>query len=1259
MGQDIKVLSGGLNRDDAPEDLNAQEYISAHNYRFTGTAQQEAGYGTNIESTQKITTERPDGINAEIGNGSFKTIRKAYSINYNTQGLHQILEVDYDTLVETVIFEDLTDTGGEQVFEISPQNYFNDVRLLHKRYLIMTDGFSKLVYFIDLLKLKAGGYGVITRNDFNLLKAQPLKIPYFEYASDSNETSNQLKNKLFQFRTQFDYGDNLRSTWGSYSKRTVPEYELTASYGDDSTKLNCAIVTVDLGSSLVEKIRIGARTGVGGLFLVKEKLISEIKAISDVEIDIDARILEAYNPARNTYSFVFYNATAYEFIDAIESDLHYDNIPQRVGTLEIVNGNILALGDIEEGYERPTTDIEISVGSYNPNIQASVTDPRNFNITFYRNTKDFNIVGLNISGVPKVGDSVFVNIGYSNSPNIVDTYSYTATIGDGENLASFVTGLKNVLPTFYAPFPINKSYPAQTLNGDGSYDLKFVIADDKEPKSVNLVYNIVAGIDGKSIRSLKTNSSYQPVLAHFDEFGRQFPLVLGSAVKTPSIISTRGLLPQIGWKINSLPPVGAVSAQWLLSENATYQDTLQVSGRYMPDLSDDDFLVINIRALDQYVNSSADNTVNYDYTKGDRVSFIYTYTGTSAAPVMWFDNPFVDVDVVSFEISVDTAPTPDVTNYLLKVRKSDLLDVALITDNDIFLEIYTPKKSVGSSTAQASTIFYEVGEQIDIVNGDYAVKEGTITEGDAYYKVRKYRSYEDVNDVIPFLVEDFNFSDYYDSRYWNAGRGRTYNDEVGKILREGSIRYSDRYEYGSTVNNINRFYGERIYGDKDGESSSQYGAITKLQMRGNYLVMIQELKVGHIPVNVSVIEDQAEQQQIAISNTLFNPVRYLPGNIGSGLAKEAIVVSGKGAIYFIDPNNGYPCRDGYDGLSIIDIKMSKFFMDMLKAVDLKQFRFISVYDDFNEEWNLTKISVSSILSKIVFSESNWNIRDAYTASGFAIVSVVNGGSSTPVAGLTTFTPTTNFVGDASVQFSFLDQNSVLRTKNICIDVDEPSTTVDYYDLMDISPVEISTEYESNTVVVSGNDVPVPISVGNGGDNSNTQYSINGGAYTSIAGTVNAGDLVKIKTTSSAVYETFGSGQLFIADKFASMLMTTEKDPATTTYGHLELTEPSPQTGLANRYGVKFTMDRKIQFDTLVWYYYRYTNTAGSLVTVYRPNLFLPANTLVYDPGTFEINDGSTTITGVELGITNAAPAPGSSVIDQDTSLPYFIYYDII
>ncbi|CCN45972.1 putative Large exoprotein involved in heme utilization or adhesion [Vibrio nigripulchritudo MADA3029] len=89
------------------------------------------------------------------------------------------------------------------------------------------------------------------------------------------------------------------------------------------------------------------------------------------------------------------------------------------------------------------------------------------------------------------------------------------------------------------------------------------------------------------------------------------------------------------------------------------------------------------------------------------------------------------------------------------------------------------------------------------------------------------------------------------------------------------------------------------------------------------------------------------------------------------------------------------------------------------------------------------------------------------------------------------------------------------------------------------PPELSVVVTSNTITVSGINTATPISITDG------EYSINGGAFTNTAGTVNNGDTVQVRHTTANAYSTLTTTTLDIGgvtDTFVSTTKTLDTTP---------------------------------------------------------------------------------------------------------------------
>lgn len=102
-------------------------------------------------------------------------------------------------------------------------------------------------------------------------------------------------------------------------------------------------------------------------------------------------------------------------------------------------------------------------------------------------------------------------------------------------------------------------------------------------------------------------------------------------------------------------------------------------------------------------------------------------------------------------------------------------------------------------------------------------------------------------------------------------------------------------------------------------------------------------------------------------------------------------------------------------------------------------------------------------------------------------------------------------GSGSPVTTNVDFTSWLTTSNLSGPCNGPLTdsTPNAFAFTDQTGVALNTVIESDIITVAGIDVPANISVTGG------EYSINGGAYTAVAGTVNNGDSVRVRHTSSS------------------------------------------------------------------------------------------------------------------------------------------------
>lgn len=110
------------------------------------------------------------------------------------------------------------------------------------------------------------------------------------------------------------------------------------------------------------------------------------------------------------------------------------------------------------------------------------------------------------------------------------------------------------------------------------------------------------------------------------------------------------------------------------------------------------------------------------------------------------------------------------------------------------------------------------------------------------------------------------------------------------------------------------------------------------------------------------------------------------------------------------------------------------------------------------------------------------------------------------------------------------------SSGICI---PPDTIPDQFTFNDQTNVALNSLIESNQVTIAGIETSSPISITGG------EYSINNGAYTPLAGTVQNGQSVRVRQTSSSSYSTTTNATLTIGGVSDTFSVTTIIEPDTT------------------------------------------------------------------------------------------------------------------
>lgn len=930
-----QFAGGGLNQDVDENFLKPNDWTYALNIRNTDRLQSNDGVISNILGNSLISYTLPAGVNKCIGNYSNEQNKKHYAFIYNSNSYHSIIEFDAKLNTITKVLENITDTGGNAILNFQQYELINGVGIVDNKYLFFTDGYNPPRSInIDKAKSTVGWY--TTSASISLIKPPPQSLIIPAYASDvDNPTtaSNRLKNQLFQFRYLYVYDDGSRSAWSSISALPLPALELNQSVDTTPYKNNQIWLTFDIGTKYVKTIEIAA--------LAQGALPSGQTNDWFTILSVDRDYLTTYPGVEqfladgNNCTYKFFNDALYQSVDILETDLAYDFVPLKSKCLDVVNGNVLVLGNNTEGYD----NISQSLSTFNVELGVSYSAPSTNPLV---GVADGTGLAFQFSGVPVGNGSA-----YPASDQIVATWTTPNPLGPPNPPLS--QSFTWVVPALFSgdlyssivDFGIDLA--ADSLAKDGSNYYVYSDVQQTGPNSVRLTFtkvgsplNLNATVSNSpnfvnSVPAYKTNSKYQFGLVYYDEFNRSSYVQTndrlsstsgGCVVKTSSWGATSGYTPVISWTIKHTAPPWATKYQWVRTEQLTHKKFLfWAASSVVANPSNANLYDLNIASLSAYNVANNDSILAYDYSEGDRCTVHRDDVGWRSG---------YDVNVTNFVESTG----------ILTIQKATSASPLSATANPMLIEIYTPKTRANSST---ENFFYEFAEVYSCSGGVHSVSAGTFRAGDIYDRTRIIAS-------SSYTLEDPNFSDFYVSNFSSNGRPNIAAPQAKQLTLPTDIRFSDTYVPNTNINGLNRFYGDAF------ETYDRVnGSIQKLAVRDNYLMTFQELKTGYIPIAQSIIEDQGvgNQANVAISNKLLNKIRYFGGDYGIGTNPESFVRFA-GTMYFADPNRNEVLRVR-DGLqSVSKLGMDSYFTSKLSYTkNITNAKIIGSYDPRYNEYILT------------------------------------------------------------------------------------------------------------------------------------------------------------------------------------------------------------------------------------------------------------------------------------------------------------------
>lgn len=484
--------------------------------------------------------------------------------------------------------------------------------------------------------------------------------------------------------------------------------------------------------------------------------------------------------------------------------------------------------------------------------------------------------------------------------------------------------------------------------------------------------------------TFKSGATHSFGLVYYDAYGRSgFANVSGaSQVYVPSIPernipvgSFEDLVAHIRWRINHAPPSWATHYAWVYAGNDRTDDFLWLP-TWLPNTADGNTLGfispnqsnvrLSLKRLSQFQDDNPNVQVSYDFSQGDRISFL-SKPATATAPT---NNWRSSLPEDNLDLPILTGETNG-TTYIITVPR---FDTTITNDSSVdfvnsIVEIYKPK--LQAETEQR--IYYTISEKFAIVNGQHSVTQGEFTRGDCYIKQRVYNLPSSVfgsgagETPTVFYVESPIINDNIPSRFYDRGKPYTVDNNQGQTRYIDQVTYSAPFVVGSKINGLSNFNPvEQPFK----EYGRIYGAIQRLFAFENRMEVYQEDKVQYSMVSRDVIYNNQGGGSVVgtLSETLSDPVGYL-GEYGICNNPESWAQYGSRR-YFVDKKRGVVLRLSQDGLQpISDVKMITYFRDRLDRVlrNNPDGQIHGVFDPRHAEYIVSVEDRQTVTGEVVFS----------------------------------------------------------------------------------------------------------------------------------------------------------------------------------------------------------------------------------------------------------------------------------------------------
>ena len=885
-------FTGGLDLDSSYYTLEQNKFVDANNITLDAIARNSDKIVSNIIGNRILQyTYTSAGTPTVIGAYPNRVRNTIISFVYNTSGYHSILEYNLTGRTVAKVFENLTDSGAEDILGFTLNGKITGINIYNR-----DEG--DLLFFLDSLGrptvmnitlFKAGTYTPVTRDIIDVAKTPPEAPPDCVYQNDTGTQSNYLQKKLFRFKTRFVDDDNFKSTYSPISIVPLPTNILDPVQNNILTNNNVISISADSGGKNVKNIEIAVsianNSNVFGRF---QTIVSIDKSAEGIADD-------------TTFNYLFYNNSVFPFIADSESLPLFDYVPLLAKAQEMPNGNYVAYAAITEGYDRTLSpNVVLTINTVAAG-SGSVVGSLNGVVT-----PGIPGFGIFFSGIPAVGTAVTVRA-TNGTPITVATY----TTISGDTPSSVAAGLA----TSAGGLGILVAIPT----GDNILFITTLTGYSFDSLIINAP---TTSATTNSIATWPFWGQRRIGISYYDQHGVTNGILYDAEVVFPAYAengSQQVLLPYINVKIYHVPPDWAYTYQLSFTKDATqflYIETVAVN------TTEADYLYFEITnlALNAEKKPTTAAVVSWTFQDGDRMRLIRNMVNNT-------------VYGTSYDTAIEGIVTdPTINNVtqtgktFIKIRKAAPFAATSYTNNLFIIQLYRPSLQEPSNE---NATFFECGIEYPILNPTEATRvhggqvtnqstdlatpaEIDIYSGDVYFRIRQ--EYLSETGIGQFYVQDRNFVDFFISAVNNIdGRPLAIELNARQAYYGTLIRYSQNYQANTNVNQLNKFIAANF-----DEYDYSYGDIMRLRVRDRYMRVFQKLKVGVVYLFSKVGKNPNGDAVTVLTDQLLNPIQYYVGDWGIG-DNDTSLASFNYADYFTSNITGGIYRVSNDGINPISV----------------------------------------------------------------------------------------------------------------------------------------------------------------------------------------------------------------------------------------------------------------------------------------------------------------------------------------------------